>query len=161
MIVKRQSGIAEISNYDEPFLSRRETVSPVQDNCGRSEGSGQQQESSPYHRQEGNNGNYPVQEKPVQGNPVTGGANSTSHGGKVNVVVPSTLSFDTMFAGDATYYGSAGGGGACGFGSMKTSLPGIAIGSDIFGSGEACGACVKLYPGSHGKPVIVTGEYTI
>lgn len=71
------------------------------------------------------------------------------------VSVPATLAFGKVFHGDATYYGSAGGGGACGFGNFKATLPGIAIGAHIFGQGEACGACVELDPGSHGKPVVV------
>jgi hypothetical protein len=72
-----------------------------------------------------------------------------------NFQVPDTLAFGKTFGGDATFYGSAGGGGACGFGGFEASLPGIAIGAHIFGAGEACGACVLLDPGKHGKPIVV------
>lgn len=155
MVMKRQSGIAEISSYEENLVPRHETeLSSFGDECNGSKDAAKEQ--IPSYQPKHNDINKP---KYGSNHPVTGGGSSPSHNGQVSVVVPNILSFGNMFSGDATFYGSAGGGGACGFGAMKSSLPGIAIGADIFGTGEACGACVKLYPGDHGKPVIVTGEY--
>lgn len=73
------------------------------------------------------------------------------------VAIPPMLSFDKQFSGDATFYGSDGGGGSCGFhGFAAQGIPSIALGKSIFGNGEGCGACVQLTPVDHSRGKNVT-----
>lgn len=163
-MVRRHSGTIDISKHGAlarrlfPEMNKRQeaevdciddTQEPVQKQPVQKEPIQKQPEQTPPNQDK----TPPAYTAPQKQQPQP--SEQHSNASTVPVNVPATLAFGKTFHGDATFYGSAGGGGACGFGSFKATLPGIAIGAHIFGQGEACGSCVRFDPGSHGNPVVV------
>jgi hypothetical protein len=153
-MVRRQSGTIDISKHGAlarrlfPDINKRQGI---EEDCidDTQEPVQKQPEQTPPNKDK----TLPAYTTPQKQQPQPSKQHSNTSTVPVNV--PATLAFGKTFHGDATFYGSAGGGGACGFGNFKATLPGIAIGAHIFGQGEACGSCVRLDPGSHGNPVVV------
>ncbi|KAL8583685.1 hypothetical protein ACOMHN_037408 [Nucella lapillus] len=75
--------------------------------------------------------------------------------------------YNNHFSGDATYYGGAGGGGACGYGAQNPPVAGhtrmtVALNQPQFMGSVMCGSCWKVTGSGHGSgnnPV--TGTFTV